>query len=161
MYYKNWGPGGPNLVIWQFSNTWIKGVGELWPLENIARFFYITWLNSSYWIWSVWSDCELEAIHGLRYTKRSPMSWVVVIPKEGWPRMAAPTLLLVWHRKKKIWIFFFKILKSRCYTKRRAGVAPVWHRLRTLGTFSRNAGHIAIGSKVCGLTVNWKPIMWI
>ena len=26
------------------------------------------------------------------------MSWVVVIPKEGWARVAAPILLLVWHR---------------------------------------------------------------
>ncbi len=55
---------------------------------------------------------------GLRYTKRSIISWVVVIPKEGWARVAAPALLLVWHRlfrfyfwKKKFskfcWIFFF------------------------------------------------------
>ncbi len=35
---------------------------------------------------------------GLHYTKRSLMSWVVVIPKEGRASVAVPALLLVWHR---------------------------------------------------------------
>ncbi len=63
------------------------------------------------------------------YAKRSLMSWVVVIPKEGWTGNPS-ILLLVWHRlfKKKILIFFLKFiysihffffLKSRCHTKRR------------------------------------------
>ncbi len=42
---------------------------------------------------------------GLRHAKRSPMTRVVVISKEGWAHMAMPILLLVWHRlfkKKKI-----------------------------------------------------------
>ena len=38
-----------------------------------------------------------------RVQKWSLMAWVGVIPKEGWALVAAPTLLLVWHRlfKKK------------------------------------------------------------
>ena len=39
---------------------------------------------------------------GLRYAKRSLMSWIVVIPKEWRARGAAPALLLVWH-----WLFRF------------------------------------------------------
>ncbi len=35
---------------------------------------------------------------GLHYAKRSLMSWVIVIPKEGWTCMAAPILLLIWRR---------------------------------------------------------------
>ncbi len=46
---------------------------------------------------------------GLCYAKKVLMSWVVVIPKEGRAHMTSPVLLLVWHR------------------------------LRTLGTFSHNA----------------------
>ena len=53
------------------------------------------------------------------YTKRSLMSWVVVIPKEGW------TVLLVWHRlfriffEKNFFWFFFFFWKVGCHTKRR------------------------------------------
>ncbi len=38
---------------------------------------------------------------GLRYAKRSLMSWVVVVPKERRARGAAPALLLVLHRHLK------------------------------------------------------------
>ncbi len=47
-------------------------------------------------------------ICGQRYAKRSLMSWVYVIPKEGPVHVATPALLLVWHwlfkkkKKKKI-----------------------------------------------------------
>ncbi len=58
------------------------------------------------------ADCRLPRhaggqtdSHGLRYAKRSLMSWVGVIPKEGRARGAAPALLLVWHRLFK---FFLK-----------------------------------------------------
>ncbi len=90
---------------------------------------------------------------GLRYAKRSLMSWVV-IPKEGWARGAAPALLLVWHRLFRIfflifffffvffvenfWFFFFVNWVSQQKTE------MVWQWLRTLGTFSRNATHCLI-----------------
>ncbi len=74
---------------------------------------------------------------GLHHAKRSLMSWVVVIPKEGWARGAALILLLIWHRLFRFFYlelgFFAKpssyrtiivlVLKSRCHTKRRAGGA--------------------------------------
>ncbi len=41
---------------------------------------------------------------GRRYTKRSLMPWVVVIPKEGRARLPSPALLLVQHR---LFRFFF------------------------------------------------------
>ncbi len=75
--------------------------------------------------------------HSWHYTKlhlflgkRSPMVWVVIIPKEGRASGASRALLFVWHRlfpkKKKSKKHFFqkKNLKSRCHTKRRAGAAP-------------------------------------
>ena len=42
-----------------------------------------------------------SSVHGQRKVKRSLMSWVVVIPKEGRALVATPTLLLVWHRLLK------------------------------------------------------------
>ncbi len=72
------------------------------------------------------------------------MSWVVVIPKEGWAPMASHILLTVWHRLfrlflKKIlnlfiyfyfifFIFFF-FWKSKCHTKSRMGAATRAHPL--------------------------------
>ena len=47
------------------------------------------WFSNNLWV---------AQIYGLRYAKRSLMSWVIVIPKEGRARGAAPALLLVWHR---------------------------------------------------------------
>ncbi len=44
-----------------------------------------------------------------RYTKRSLMSWVVVIAKQGRAHMAAPALLLVWH-----WLFRFMTFSFLC-----------------------------------------------
>ncbi len=38
---------------------------------------------------------------------------VVVIPKEGWARVAAPSLLLVWHRLFRIWLCWHHRLYSR------------------------------------------------
>ncbi len=68
------------------------------------------------------------------------MSWVVFIPKEERVRVAAPALILVWHRLSR---FFFR--KVGCHTKRRAGAATcllVWQRLGTLGTFLHTAAHM-------------------
>ncbi len=58
---------------------------------------------------------RIKQIYGLHYAKRSLMSWVVVIPKEGWtgnlPHITVTwkgnlsILLLVWHRLFK---FFFE-----------------------------------------------------
>ena len=68
--------------------------------------------------------------------------------KERRARVAAPSLLLVWHRLLRIFlklIFFF--MKSRCHTKRRAGAATilllVWHWFRPLGTFLCDAAQMA------------------
>ncbi len=68
------------------------------------------------------------------HAKRTLMSWVIVLPKEGWACVAAPIFLLVWHRlfgiqniskknnkKKK------KNSESRCHTKRRVGAATRAH----------------------------------
>ena len=61
------------------------------------------------------------------------MTWVIVIPKEGWARGAAPALLLVWHQlfriffekrhfKKKLKTNFF-LEKSVSYQKK-GGCGP-------------------------------------
>ncbi len=58
-------------------------------------------------------------------------------------RRAAPALLLVWHRRFRIfWKFLTFFFLSQCHTKRWAGARWVWQRLRTLGTFSRNTAHL-------------------
>ncbi len=73
--------------------------------SNVGMQINLVIIYPSNWFLSWWIRCyELpestkgfllsEYDIGRRYTKRSLMSGVVVIPKEGW----APILLLVWHR---------------------------------------------------------------
>ena len=77
--------------------------------------------------------------------KRSLISWVVVIPKEGWfvCKLYGYALLLVWHRLFSFFFLFLKIYilfllfylfiffnffwKSRYHRKRRAGAAMRAH----------------------------------
>ena len=61
----------------------------------------------------------LPLLNGLRYAKRSLMSGVVVIPKEGWTGK-----------------FFCEFFFLNFF---------VWQRLRTLGTFLHNAAHLYKG----------------
>ncbi len=64
------------------------------------------------------------------------MSWVVVIPKEGWAGYRFNFL-----------IFYF--FSSRCHTKRKMDgfiLLLVWQRLRTLGTFLQNATQIVMSA---------------
>ncbi len=80
----------------------------------------------------------------LHYAKRSLMSWVVVIPKEGRGHRAAPALLLVWHRlfkkrRKKNQTFSKYSKKSVSYP---SILLLVWQRFRTLGTFLHTAAHL-------------------
>ncbi len=70
----------------------------------------------------------LPAASSLRHAKRSPMSWVIVIPKEGLAHI---------RYKKNI-----KIV-----------VIHVWQRLRTLETFSRSAAHVR--TIILNLTSPW------
>ncbi len=83
-------------------------------------------------------DCSAGPIiiSGRRHTKRSLMSWVVVIPKEGRAHMAA--LLLVWHRlfQKKVGV----IPKEGPEWPHTPVLLLVWQRLKTLGTFLSNTG---------------------
>ncbi len=95
---------------------------------------------------------------GLHKAKRSLMSWVVVITKEGRAQVAAPTLLFVWKRlfiifgkkiflKNFFFLFFFfgkvGVIPKEGRARPRAPVLRlVWQRLRTLGTFSRNAAQL-------------------
>ena len=41
-----------------------------------------------------------------RHEKTDLKVFVIDIPKEGWARMAAPSLLLVWQRLFRIWVFW-------------------------------------------------------
>ncbi len=66
-------------------------------------------------------------ICGWGYAKRSLMVWVAVIPKEG--------RAIFWN---VLIFFFFFFWKSRCHTKRRAGMSMGL----TLGTFLHNTAHI-------------------
>ncbi len=87
------------------------------------------------------------------YTLRSSILkqvdfWVGVIPKEGWAHVAAPILLLVWHRLSKNIIYddvsrvkFWKVsvIPKECATRAHPCSSQL---LRTLRTFSRNAAQI-------------------
>ncbi len=104
----------------------------------------------------------------LCYAKRSLMSWVVVKPKEGRVRVAAPALVLVWHRlflfiyfSKKIFEFLFFyfyfisfffwqvcVIPREGRARLRAPVLlSVWQWLRTLGTFSCDTTQIWLYSE--------------
>ena len=76
--------------------------GWLQSLLILRRFCTIKKRDEIKYVWLIPSS------NGLCYAKRSLMSWVVVIPKEGQPRGAAPNLLLVWHRLFRFFFFFFE-----------------------------------------------------
>ncbi len=66
----------------------------------------------------------------------------VVIPKEEWPCVATPVLLLVWH-----WLFrffFFSLFFSFSFFFFKLVSYKQWQWLRTLGTFSLNAKHVGL-----------------
>ncbi len=61
-----------------------------------------------------------RAIHDAHHEKIDLKVFVVVIPKEGWARMAAPILLLVWQRLFGIWLCWHHRLYSQkiwCHAK--------------------------------------------
>ena len=70
------------------------------------------------------------------------MAWVDVIPKEGLVRVAAPILLLVWHQ---LFRFFFGGGGWKSLIFFLKGYL-VWHRLRPLGTFLRDASQMCLAS---------------
>ncbi len=94
---------------------------------------------------------------GVPYPKRSLMSWVVVIPKEGWT--GYPSILLLVTRPSFFWydtdwtkkemLFFKKVTKVGVIPKERWVRPPapnlllVWQQVRTLGTFSWNTAHLS------------------
>ncbi len=77
---------------------------------------------------------------GLRHTKGSLIAWVVVIPKEEQARVAAPILLLVWHRLFSIFLSFFVLIFFLLYFIKVIPKEGQW--LRILGTSLRAATHI-------------------
>ncbi len=123
---------------------WNRTVTVMEKIMTYRERFWRMW----YWpIWQEWAHYELSVVGwglvttisidhnisgknkiGLHYAKRPLMSWVVVIPKEGWAHVAAPILLLVWH-----WLFGEKIAnfifskKSVSYQK---NVCRVWGFIR-------------------------------
>ncbi len=100
--------------------------------------------------WQLMSDCRgLKCINknGICYktdqlhAKRSLISWVVVISKEGRACMATPALLLVWHRLFGKEDFFYFHFLSQCHNKTRAGAvmrnaAQVWLVICQIGRVS-------------------------
>ncbi len=62
-------------------------------------------------LWGQWLQCVSVPSFLLgdilvRHEKTDPKAFVFVIPKEEWARVAAPILLLVWHRLFRIWVFW-------------------------------------------------------
>ena len=89
------------FIVWLTSHL-VKVVNTI-LIRNKVRY----WIEPScqartYCFGKYWTSY----IYGQRHAKMSLMSWVVVIPKEGWARVAAPSLLLVSKKKKKKAIFF-------------------------------------------------------
>ena len=66
---------------------------HVFTCRKLSTFYQSTWLPCVYMQESNKEACCTTLSNGLRYAKRSIMSWVVVIPKEAlaWP------LFLVWH----------------------------------------------------------------
>ncbi len=71
--------------------------------------------------------CRGACVIEVRHEKTDLKVFVVVIPKVGWARMAAPILLLVWHQLFRIWVFWL----HRSYSLK-VGVIPKegWSRPR-------------------------------
>ncbi len=67
----------------------------------------------------VTSTWAISASNDAHHEKTDLKVFVVVIPKEGWARVAAPILLLVWHRLFRIWVFWL----HRSYSLK-VGVIP-------------------------------------
>ncbi len=91
---------------------------------------------------------------GLCHARRSLMSWVAVIPKEGRACMAAPTLLLVWHRPFRFFwfffFFFFFFLESRCC----CGQPWKWHMF-----WKRTCDGLCRLQVLCGFSWNTKKVV--
>ena len=82
--------------------------------------------------------------------------FVVVIPKEGWARLAVPILLSVWHRHLRIWLYWHHRLYSW-----KVGVMPkegwAWPRTPTLkSVFSWHAQYMLI----IIVSDPWKMHVW-
>ncbi len=126
-----------------------------------------------------WKDQHV-AFYGLRYAKTSLMAQVVVIPKEGrvcpsffWYDTDALDLffeVFFPFFEKSVWydfldffiIFFFNYFWKVGVIPNEGWVWPstpvlflVWHRLRSWGTFSRNAAHVAFYVTICQCRDQW------
>ncbi len=114
-------------------------VREIWPRSNpdIAHMGIL--LNRLKFILGIMS---ISKAIGLRYGKRSLMSWVIVIPR-------GPCPSFFWYDTDFLVVFFYYFFfilffffwnffsKSVSYQKKDG-----WQRLRTLGTFSRNTAQL-------------------
>ncbi len=62
-----------------------------------------------------------KRLHDVRHEKSDLKVFVIVLPKEGWARVAVPNLLLVWHRLSvlEFWVFWL----HRSYSLK-VGVIP-------------------------------------
>ncbi len=78
---------------------------------EIIRASMVVWK----WIWTCfhlyWFDVKTNRTCDARLEKTDLKVFVVVIPKKGWARMAAPILLWVWHRLLENMIYEVKRLK--------------------------------------------------
>ncbi len=84
--------------------------------ENLCDHPICVWLS----VWLSKLLCDRPNSSEAHHEKIDLKVVVIVIPKEGWAHMAAPILLLVWHRLFRIWLCWH----HRLYNSRKFGIMP-------------------------------------
>ncbi len=111
---------GPTCSF-NISRQW-QGNRFAWRLESnfnsdIFQSEYLRRLSISYLQTFQAFSLKMISKSDARHKKMCLKIFVVVIPKEGWARVAAPITHTIWGGQKT------QILKSQCHTKRRMGAA--------------------------------------
>ncbi len=138
----------PEVKEYMTTPTWIYN-------HHLTTLYYIMRKSWQHEGTAVRTEGTLDACH----EKTQLKVFVIVIPKEGWARMATLNLLLVWHRLFRIWLCWHHRLYSW-----KVGVIPkegwmrprapilllVWQRQRPWGMFSCDTRHL---TTMC--YINW------
>ena len=134
-----------NLITWYFCDFFSSGL-ERCEGKNSQETSH--WMP---WKWTLESVEKQYNRFGLHYVKKSLMSWVVDIPKEGWTFFWYDTdyLIFLFFFEKNFWNIFFSfffqvtVIPKEGWIGYQSILLLVWQRLRTLGTFWHTTTHLS------------------
>ncbi len=112
-----------NLVFMSTLNDQSMNIGWVHKFTRVSGPIRHYFLHPSYCL-SNGPEVLTAGNHNKQHEKTDLKVFVVVISKEGWARVAAPILLLVWHWLFRIWLCWHHRLHSW-----KVGVMPKegWH----------------------------------